>query len=359
MISADLKFEGFDSRSWTNLVSLFSPGIKDKIEGPAAQSDDPALRRGSSANGRRGSLVVIVDADERVLKAFHSSRGRVTDLDYGSLVDLGNVCEDYASQRCIVLREGVMEEIAERLATRLQRGDDYVTQWLVLARLFREMREAGLVRLYPDPLANVPVPAPGTVRRALDVVLPDDHSLVAMLWDRGHPWTSIAMRRRHGAIDFVAGPDLISRWTGPLGGDWRRDQRVVVDAASRFLAPVHLGIFGEASTVRRLLRSGDPGAWAAAVAVRDVVVNPTPPYVAVAIGADAVRGVARKTARLLGGFDPLGALAPITSLVRARVAEVSSVSETLGFDPLEVLRNVLRRFPGSEVSADRDADGAA
>ena len=356
MISAELKFEGFDSRSWTNLVSLFSPGIKDKIEGPAAESDDPAMSRGGGKNGRRGSLVVIVDADERVLKAFHSSRGRVTDLDYGSLVDLGNVCEDYASRRCIVLREGVMEEIGERLATRLQRGDDYVTQWLVLARIFREMREAGLVRLYPDPLANVPVPAPGTVRRALDVVLPDDHSLVAMLWDRGHSWTSVAMRRRHGAIDFVAGPDLISRWTGPLGGDWRRDQRVVVDAVSRWMAPVHLGIFGEAETVRHLLRAGDPGAWAAAVAVRDVVVNPTPPYVAVALGADAVRGVASKTARLLGGIDPLSAITPLATLIRSRVADVSSITHTLGFDPLEVLRNVLRRPPGDEPTQQGDRD---
>jgi hypothetical protein len=179
-----------------------------------------------------------------------------------------------------------------------------------------------------------------------------------MLWDRGHSWTSVALRRRHGAIDFVAGPDLISRWTGPLGGDWRRDQRVVVDAVSRFLAPAHLGIFGEASTVRRLLLRGDPGAWAAAVAMRDVVVNPTPPYVAVAIGADAVRGFASKTARLLGGFDPLSALAPITHLVRTRVAEVSSVTETLGFDPLEVLRNVIRRVPGNEPESDGDAESA-
>jgi hypothetical protein len=358
VISADLKFEGFDSRSWTNLVSLFSPGLKDKLEGPPAESDDPALSRGQQPGRRRGTLIVIVDADERVLKAFHSSRGRVTDLDYGGLADLAQLCDDYASRRCIVLREGVMEEMAERLAMRLSRGDDYVTQWLSLARIFREMREAGLVRLFPHPLENVPVPSAGTVRRALDVVLPDDRSLVVMLWDRGQPWTSAALRRRQGSIDYVAGPDLVSRWTGPLGGDWRRDQRVVVDAVSRWVAPVHLGIFGEASTVRRLLRSGDPGAWATAVAVRDIIVNPTPPYVAVALGADAVRGVASRTARFFGGFDALGALAPLTTLLRARVAEVASLTQTLGFNPLKVLSSLLRRDeagPDHPVDDDDDA----
>lgn len=357
MISADLKFEGFDSRSWTNLVSLFSPGLEDRLEGPPAASDDPEVRRGEGEGVRRGNLVVVVDADERVLKAFHSLRGRVTDLDHGSLVDLARVCEDYAAARCIVLREGVMEEMAERLAMRLQRGDDYVTQWLSLARIFREMQEAGLIRTYPRPLANVPVPSPATVRRVLDVVLPDDHSLVVMLWERGHTWTAAVLRRRNGSIDYVAGPDLVSRWTGPLGGDWRRDRRVIVDAVSRYVAPVHLGVFSEARTMRELLRRPDPGAWATAAAVRDIVVNPTPPYVAVALAADAVRGVASRAARLLGGIDALGALTPITTLIRARIGEVASVTQTLGFDPLEALAALLHREEpdGEEPSPEKEA----
>ncbi len=352
MISADLKFEGFDSRSWTNLVSLFSPGLGERLGSPPAASDDPELRRGARARGRRGNLVVVIDADERVLKAFHSSRGRVTDLDYGSLLDLAQVCEDYAARRCLVLREGVMEEIGERLAMRLSRGDDYVTQWLGLARILREMQEAGLLRVWPRPLANVPIPSPGTVRRALDVVLPDDHSAVVMLWERGQCWTAAALRRRSGSIDYVAGPDLVSRWTGPLGGDWRRDQRVVVDAVSRHVAPVHLGVFGEASTIEGLLAKADPGAWAAAVAVRDVIVHPTPPYVAVALGADAVRGVASRTARMLGGIDALSAFTPIATLIRARVVEVASVTQTLGFNPLRALAALRRR---EEEEPDEDA----
>lgn len=355
MISADLKFEGFDSRSWTNLISLFSPGVKERVEGPPVISDDPALSRGE-ARERRGTLVVIVDSDERVLKAFHSSRGRVTDLDYGDLVDLPQLCVDYAARRCAVLREGVMEEVGERLAMRLQRGDDYVAQWLALARILRELQEAELIRIWPRPLANVPVPSPGTVRRALDVALADDHAMVLMLWERGQPWTSLALRRRAGSIDYVAGPDLISRWTGPLGGDWRRDHRVVVDAVSRHVAPVHLGIFSEARTMQGLLRTADKGDWATAAAVRDIIVSPTPPYVAVALGADAVRGVASTAARFLGGIDALGALAPLTQLVRSRVTELTSVSDTLGFNPLEALRAMLRRDDEADVDADAESN---
>ena len=77
--------------------------------------------------------------------------------------------------------------------------------------------------------------------------------------------------------------------------------------------------------------------------MRDVIVHPTPAYVAVALGADAVNAVARRTARLLGGFDALGALAPLSQIVRARVSQVASISDTLGFNPLRALAGVLRR----------------
>jgi hypothetical protein len=199
------------------------------------------------------------------------------------------------------------------------------------------------MRFHPRPLANVPIPTPNTVRRALDIFLPDDHSLLVVLWDREHVWTSAALRRRRGSIDRVAGPDLISRWVGPLGGDFRRDHRVIVDAVSHSLAPVHLGLFTEASTMRALLREARSGRWAQAVAVRDVIVHPTPPYVAVALGADAVRGVASQTRRILGGIDFFEAVSPITGMIRSRVAEVASVRDTLGFDPLVALGAWLRR----------------
>jgi hypothetical protein len=165
----------------------------------------------------------------------------------------------------------------------------------------------------------------------------------------------LVLRRHAGSIDLVAGPDLLAAWTGPLGGDWRRDYRVITDAVSRTVAPVHFGVFSEASTMRELLRVPDPGAWARAAAVRDIIVHPAPPYVAVAIGADALRAVASTSARLFGGLDLLGAFGPVGRYLRGRVVDVASVTGTLGFNPLRLLAESLQR---RETVVQNETDGS-
>ena len=330
MISGALRFQGFDQRSWTNLISLFAPGVAER-----RQHDGEARPA--------GTLLVVVDSERRVMTALHSLRGRVPVAEVALDGDLPRLREQHRAHRVVVLREGTLEEIAERLALRLSRDDDYATQWLTLGRCFRELVDAGAIEVSPNPWRAVPVPSPATARRALDIVLPDGKAFAFALWHRGELWTAAALRRRGGDIDEVAGPDLIRRWTGPLGGDWRRDYRVVADAVSRSVAPLQLGLFAEMGTVRDLLRYPDAGAWATAIGVRDVIVHPMPAYVGVALGADVVNAVARTGAQLLGGVDLLGALTPVRSFLRAQVGQIASVSDTLGFNPLEVLGRSLRR----------------
>lgn len=358
MISADLRVEGFDARSWTNLVSLFAPGVVTRLQREPAPSDAPEVETGESgADPKSGTLVIVVSATGRVRKAFHSQRGRVRGLSQVTPADLAELAERFRARRVLLVREGAIEEIGERVATRLERGDDYVAQWLVVARTIREVIDAGMIHVWPRPFASVPIPTAGMVRRALDTVLPDDRALVMVLWSGSTPWTGVVLRRRRGEIDLVAGPDLIARWSGPLGGDWRRDHRFVSEGITRAVAPVHLGIYGEIGSVRRLLRSAEPGAWARAVAVREVIVSPTPPYVAVAIGADAARAVAQRTTTWLGGIDALASLAPVATYVRGRISEIASVTQTLGFDPLKLLAAALARSeeaPGEEPPEDEE-----
>lgn len=329
MIDPALRFEGFDARSWTNLISLFLPEV--------------ALHDPACEDGPRGALILVTDDRDRVLLALHTALGRIEGLTWNGPDELPQLAERYGARRCVALREGVIEEIGERVARRVHRDEDYFAQWLLVMRTVRELSEAGLLHTWPRPLANVPIPTTAMVRRALDTVLPVDRALALVIWKGNTPWTALVLRRSKDGIDLVAGPDLIARWAGPLGGDWRRDYRVVSDAITEAVAPVHLGIFTELDTMRALLRSADAGAWARSVAVRDVIVHPTPPYVAVALGADAVRAVARESARWLGGIDALSALAPLATYVRGRVSEVASVTATLGFDPLKVLATWLRR----------------
>lgn len=338
MIDPHIRFEGFDARSWTNLLSLFAPGVRDRLDVEPPASDSPDAEPVAQ---RAGSVIVVRAPDGRVLSAFHTLRGRLRDVSYDGPDDLPRIASEYGARRAFELREGVLEEVVERLAVRLERRDDYVTQWLVLARILREVTEAGKIRSWPRPFGDLPVPTAGMVRRALDLVLPDEHALVAVLWDDTTPWTAVVLRRRKGELDLVAGPDLIARWAGPLGGDWRRDLRVIVDAVSRTVAPVHLGLFADVNAMRHLLANPDPGAWARAAAVRDVVVHPLPPYAAVALGADAFRAATHATATLLGGFDALKPFAPLAHYLRGRIGEVTSITQTLGFDPLRALARSL------------------
>jgi hypothetical protein len=295
-----------------------------------------------------------------VLKALHTVHGRVPHLEYRGPSDLPQLAARFGARRVIAIQQGAIEEVAARVAVRLERGDDYLAQWLVVARTVREMIDTGSIAVWPRPFAHLPIPTSGMVQRALDIVLPDDHAMTMVLWSGTQPWTGVVLRRRRGEIDLVAGPDLIARWSGPLGGDWRRDHRFVNEGISRVVAPVHLGLYGEVASLRRLLRNFEPGAWARAVALRDIIVSPTPPYVAVAVAADAARAVAQRASEWLGGTEALEKLASVARLVRSRVTEIASVTQTLGFDPLQALATMLARSEeiGAEPSTEKVSTGA-
>jgi hypothetical protein len=364
MISEDVRIQGFDARAFTNLVSLFAPNVVYRHERDPVDSDAPELDREERAESADGSLVVVVSAKGTLRKAFHTVHGRVRDLDWEPSAQafdgLDGLPERYGAKRVIVLREGVLEDAFGRASARMHREDDYVAQWLHVVRAIREEMDQGRIAIHPRPFVSVPLPTAQLVRRTLDSVLPDDRAFVLAVW-RGHTlWTAAILRRRAGEIDWVAGPDQLLAWTGPLGGDWRRDHRIVSQAAAAHVAPVHLGLYGDLRSVRRLLRSREAGAWAKAVASREVILHPTPPYVAVALGADAVRRVAQKSSAvfgggLLGGLDPLRQMMPVLGLLRNRVAEVASVTQTLGFDPLKLLAGFLQRVDPDEGGGGDDA----
>src|SRR5690606_39021306 len=129
----------------------------------------------------------------------------VTGLEVVHLDALPELTRRFSARRCVVVRDGVMEEISERVAMRLQRGEDYIAQCLTVMRVVREMLDAGLLHVWPRPLANVPVPTPGMARRAMDLILPDDRCLVLVVWESTALWTAVVLRRRGGSVDFVAG----------------------------------------------------------------------------------------------------------------------------------------------------------
>lgn len=375
MIAWDVRVQGFDARAFTNLIALFAPNVVFRRERDPAGSDAPEIepldeasaeREGDEEGAKRakpdGSLVVVVSREGELLKAFHTVRGRVRDLTLGAPTPdapfgpLEGLPERYDARRVVAMREGTLAELFERASTRMHREDDYLTQWLHIARAIREELDAGRLAVHPRPLVAIPIPSSALVHRTLDTILPDDHAFVLAVWREHALHTAIAVRRRAGQIDWIAGPDELLAWTGPLGGDWRRDHRVLEEAVAAHVAPVHLGLYGDLRSIRRLLRSRQAGAWVKAVLARDVILHPVPPYVAVALGADAARRVARKSTDLLGSLDPVQRLAPMFSVLRGRILEVASVTQTLGFDPLKLLAQFLEREDPDGAEGDWGAD---
>lgn len=344
MISEDVRLEGFDARSWTRLVELFLP---------------PTVVEGRREDRTGGTLVLIVSTSGRIRRALHSRRGPIPQLagtHYGDPGLLVSLARQHQAYRVLVAREGTLESIAENVALRLHRGDDFVSQWLVFIRAVREALDAGALQLHPRPLAAVPVPTTAMLLRAMDGVLPEGTAVVLATFDGDALATLVALRRARGEIDRVIGPDVVLGWTGPLGGDWRRDHRLLTDRVAEHLAPVHLGLYAQHDDLHALFRNPAPGAWAEAVATRHVVVQPSPPYVAVALGADALRAAALRSRRMLAGVDALAPLAPFARLVRNRIGEIASVTSTIGFDPLRALALWLERVDPEPLDRDDESE---
>lgn len=337
IVRDDVRFEGFDAAQWAALLALLRPDTR----------------------GRQGTLLVAVAEDRRVLNATVLGRGAVTVASpLPADADLRQLCREHEVARVVVTVEGAFEEVAERLAlgwlaasreAATQHADPHarnawnhdLMQFLALWGAVREVEAAGWLRTWP-PLPSAPLPTTQAVRRAFDLLLPVGHSFALVLYDEDEVTTGVALSRRRDGVDHVVGPERLLAWAGPLSGDYHRDHRALAHGVSTQLAPLHLGIYGQRATFERLLRSPDPGAWVTAVAARELLVHPTPTYVAVALGADALRSFTRATSELLGGVELLSLFRPVGQALRERIPEASSLSQTLGWNPLATLARALR-----------------
>jgi hypothetical protein len=327
VLSTNLRVTGFDAVSWGRFISLFE-----------------SRRRRSHDDHRNsyGIVVVVEDSNGHACAAFIGDRGPINAEHYKSREDLPALCAEHRVRRGMALKLGTIEELTERATAQMLRTDDYAGQWLALLSAARELEREGALYFWPEPRNAVPLPTPQLVTRALDVVLPDEHSFVAALWEDAELWTALVLRRRGGQFDLIGGPELVLDTVGPLSGDFRRDHRAVSRAISTSIAPLQLGIYTQRKRFERLLREAEPGAWAKAIALREIIIDPAPAYVHFAVGADALRATARRTGELLGGIDFISFLEPWTRYAREQISHVTSVSGMLGFNPLQVLARRLR-----------------
>jgi len=339
-----VRFEGFTQSDWSRVLALFRP------RAAGGKERDPERPRGG---------IIAVHSEGRLRKLLHTQVGRLRLDDVAPVWPISpqELARRHHASWAVSMEAGALENVMERFGARVTRSDDFTAQALLFLSLIREEMLAQRIHLDPARLSGIPIPSKGVVAGTLDALCPRGNSMLIGLFDAGELWTCVALRRgSSGAFDWIVGPDEIRRDMGLLASDWRRDYRHLARAIERKVGKLSLGVFAEMATVRALEVDPSPGAWARAVAIRDVILSPVPVALAIPLGIDAGRagisaliGVAERAQGLAGGSSLGGMLRSAMT----QIASIAGVSATSGeapdgsaprdFHPLEILRRLLSR----------------
>lgn len=328
MLTADVRFEGWTTETWTRFLHLWEPRAT-----PDREETRP-----------RGGVIAIHE-DGKLRKLLHTHHGRL-DPARPWPVPLAELAEAHHASWALSAKSGALEDVMERFGARLKRSDDFTAQSLLVIAIVREMLQEGAIERWPRRLQGVPPPTDPMVRRAFDALCPDGHAMVLGVFRGGELYTAGVARRRGNGFDVLAGPAELRPRMGLLSADWRRDYRHLARAVEEVYAPCAMGCFAEVDRFRELQVDPQPGAWGRAAIVRDIVLNPMPMGVRLALGADGARFAFEGFRTLAGKSERLRKLEPYMARARKRLGSVAGerdVSTTLGFDPLAALRALLKR----------------
>ena len=329
MFTNDVRFEGWTTETWQRFLHLWKP---------RASPDREASRP-------RGGVFAIHEGG-RLRKLLHTKTGRLDLQATPWPISLADLCAQHHASWALAGHAGALEEVMERFGARAKRSDDLTAQALSLVQIAREMMIEGAIEVWPLRLHGIPPPTDAMVRRAMDALCTDGKCIALGMFKDGDLWTAFVARRSGAGFDVIAGPDELRHHMGLLSGDWRRDYRHLVRAVEDAYAPLAFGCFAEVDTFRALQVDARPGAWGRAVAVRDLILSPIPTPVGLALGVDGARYAFENLKRVTGRIGPLARLDPLFASMRARLGSAAGekdMSQTLGFDPMAVLRQLLRR----------------
>lgn len=326
MFTPDVRVAGFDAREWQRLADAFR-----------------APR--SEAGGPRGG-VVVVSSGSRLRKVVSTTSGRLDPTSQPWPEPLADVAARHGARWSAELAFGALDELMERFADRVVPSQDLLAQSLELVAVLRELELEGAIRLHPTPAADWPVPRENVVLSVLDALCPSGRAIALGVFEDGDLSTCLVARRGERGFDALIGPGELRADVGFLSGDFRRDYRYVQSAIERRIAPLALGCYAELTTLRRLAAADGPGAWAAAVAARDVVLAPAPAALAVPLGLDLGRAAFQGLRALAdrAGFGGLfEGVGQRIGRIEGLAAVEQSIADWLGFDPLKLLSRLLAR----------------
>lgn len=346
MLTRDVRLEGFTTTDWVRLIELVRPPRgrpreREDVEG----ADEPA----AGAMGRRRGGVIAITTGNRLRKLLGTEGGRLDVHAQSWPVPLAELAEQHGARWALSLHTGALDELMDRFGDRLRREHDLLAQALLMLSILRELEAEGALGAWPWKIGSWPLPNERMLLRAFESFCPDGRSLLLGAFEHGEVATCIVARRHGTGFDLLLGPDELRREMGLISGDWTRDYRHLARAAEQRAGALAIGCFGEVSTFRRLAEQPAPGAWAAAVAARDIILSPVVPAVAIPLGVDVGRAALATVRDLADRFGARGWLGEHSLLSPAieRVKDLGlfdrDLESLLGFDPVVLLRKLLSR----------------
>lgn len=374
MLSRDVRLEGFTTADWVRLADVVRPGAESlgarrarrvrleaetalphvAVDAEQVTPDSGSVGAGPSGrpSGRRSGGIIAVTTGQRLRKLLSTRDGRLHPKHEPWPESLEALARRHDARWAAELHTGALEDLMDRFADRLRRDQDLLAQMLELMGVLRELESEGALSFWPWRLSQWPVPKERMLLRAFDALCPNGKAVLLGVFEAGELATCLAARRSGTGFDYLVGPAELRPEMGLLSGDWTRDYRHLVRVVETRVAPLAIGCFGELDTFRRLAGTSSPGAWAEAVAARDIILSPVVAALAIPLGVDVgraalvtLRGLAERVgARAFFGAD--GPFLPALERVERLPLFDRDLRRLFGFDPFALLRKLLARDTG-------------
>ncbi|HUH05654.1 MAG TPA: hypothetical protein VML75_26855 [Kofleriaceae bacterium] len=324
MLARDVLISDLDGRHWANWLGLLMPhGVMD-----APRFAVLWIHQGAPIKCVvRGAGAIPLDQ-----VPFEGTS-------QGELVELRKALEVDA---VIVLDRDALAEVFTAIDRNLDFEADYVAQSLTMLRAVKQLAGAGIWS-EPRLLEIVPAPPFEALQRTFDLLIPNNSSLLAYVFEDDHSdiHASIIATKAAGHIDAVATHKVFEDMLpGPrLARTWRAQHKRVLElTAERFGRPA-VDVFLDRRTYYRIL-TGPTDTLTRELRARNIIIDPAPAWLLGLLGGATVAAVATRGARAFARYLPDGARKMAAGFAQQAQDMVSTSNANpwalLGFDPIEL-----------------------
>ncbi|MDF1662941.1 MAG: hypothetical protein P1V97_14290 [Planctomycetota bacterium] len=216
-LAPDIEIRHLSGPEWCNLLKAFGPPPR------------PGFER------KKSDLILRVLCEERVVKFWHSKRGRLSPDDCRSDEATKTISERYDDARVVSLTTDTLTKLTSTWQFELNVDGDFLDQIMGLVSLIG--RPAGLDIYPPPPWLGMPSFLRGAL---LNVLFPKNRCFVFLVTKDGKVWTSVIARHGARGLDLFTGSEAFYE-TRPteLGPAWIDD---LCSLVSKEYGPVHAAV---------------------------------------------------------------------------------------------------------------------